>query len=80
MIPPPEDKVPILLVDDDPRKFSDLEAVLAELGQNLVMAGSGKEALKRVLEQDFAFILLDVKMPGMDGFADRGPDPGTAPL
>jgi PAS domain S-box-containing protein len=63
-----EDKVSILLVDDRPDKLIVLEAILAELGQNLVKAQSGKEALKHVLNQDFAVILLDVNMPGMDGF------------
>jgi len=62
------DKVDILLVDDRPDKLIVLEAILAELGQNLVKAQSGKEALKHVLNQDFAVILLDVNMPGMDGF------------
>jgi len=58
----------ILLVDDRPDKLLVLEAILAELGQNLVKAQSGKEALKHLLSQDFAVILLDVNMPGMDGF------------
>jgi PAS domain S-box-containing protein len=65
---PAEDKVSILLVDDRPDKLLVLEAILAELGQDLVKAQSGKEALKHVLKQDFAVILLDVNMPGMDGF------------
>jgi PAS domain S-box-containing protein len=64
----PDDKVSILLVDDRPDKLIVLEAILAELGQTLVKAQSGKEALKHVLNQDFAVILLDVNMPGMDGF------------
>src|SRR5512145_1000155 len=66
--PAADDKVDILLVDDRPDKLIVLEAILAELGQNLVKASSGKEALKHVLNQDFAVILLDVNMPGMDGF------------
>jgi PAS domain S-box-containing protein len=66
--PAADDKVDILLVDDRPDKLIVLEAILAELGQNLVKAQSGKEALKHVLNQDFAVILLDVNMPGMDGF------------
>jgi PAS domain S-box-containing protein len=66
--PPAGDKVNILLVDDRPDKLIVLEAILTELGQNLVKAQSGKEALKHVLNQDFAVILLDVNMPGMDGF------------
>ena len=66
--PGSDDKVSILLVDDRPDKLIVLEAILAELEQNLVKAQSGKEALKHVLNQDFAVILLDVNMPGMDGF------------
>ncbi len=58
----------ILLVDDRPDKLLALEAILAGLGQKLVRARSGKEALRRLLEQEFAVILLDVSMPGMDGF------------
>ncbi|PYQ01478.1 MAG: histidine kinase [Acidobacteria bacterium] len=63
-----DDKVSILLVDDRPDKLMVLEAVLSDLGQNLVKATSGKDALKAVLKQDFAVILLDVNMPTMDGF------------
>jgi PAS domain S-box-containing protein len=63
-----DDKVSILLVDDRPDKLMALEAVLGDLGQKLVKATSGKEALKAILKQDFAVILLDVNMPGMDGF------------
>ena len=58
----------ILLVDDRPDKLLALEAVLGGLKQNLVMARSGKEALRQILKQDFAVILLDVSMPTMDGF------------
>ena len=60
--------VNILLVDDKPDKLLSLEAVLADLGENVVCAGSGREALRQLLRQDFAVILLDVNMPGMDGF------------
>jgi len=63
-----DDRVSILLVDDRPDKLMALEAVLADLGQNLIKATSGKDALKAVLKQDFAVILLDVNMPVMDGF------------
>ena len=58
----------ILVVDDLPENHLVLTSVLDELGQHIVTAGSGEEALHRVLEKDFAVILLDVNMPGMDGF------------
>ncbi len=61
-------KANILLVDDLPEKLLAMESVLSELGQNLVRATSGKEALRLLLKQEFAVILLDVNMPGMDGF------------
>jgi PAS domain S-box-containing protein len=62
------DKVSILVVDDRPDKLLALEACLSSLGQNIVRAHSGPEALKHLLKQEFAVILLDVSMPGMDGF------------
>lgn len=65
---PQPDKVKILLVDDKPENLVALEAVLDGLGQDLVKAKSGKEALRACLENDFAAILMDVKMPDMDGF------------
>jgi signal transduction histidine kinase len=55
-------------VDDTPENLVSLEAALAGLGEELVMAGSGKEALRHLLQDDFAAILLDVRMPEMDGF------------
>ncbi len=58
----------VLLVDDNLNNLLALEAILSELDANLVRAGSGTEALRRLLEQDFAVILLDIQMPGMDGF------------
>src|SRR5918997_6006642 len=61
-------KVNILIVDDKPDKLLALEAVLEELGQNIVRAYSGREALRCLLNDEFAVILLDVNMPGMDGF------------
>jgi two-component system, sensor histidine kinase and response regulator len=57
----------ILLVDDEPANLQALEAVLEGLGQNLIKAARGEQALKYVLEHDFAVILLDVQMPGMSG-------------
>src|SRR5688572_3368045 len=65
---PQPDTVKILLVDDKAENLVALEAVLDGLGQQLVKAQSGKEALRACLENDFAAILLDVKMPDMDGF------------
>ena len=65
---PTDDRVNILLVDDQPANLVALEAMLEDIGQNLVRAESGREALKRLLNDDFAVILLDVKMPEMDGF------------
>src|SRR5262245_17594552 len=63
----PSDKASILLVDDQTSNLLALEAILEGLGQNLVRANSGEEALRRLLDQDFAVILMDVKMPGLDG-------------
>ncbi len=60
--------VNILLVDDQPGRLLSYEAILGELGENLVRARSGEEALARLMEMEFAVILLDVNMPGMDGF------------
>src|SRR5262245_16370851 len=62
------DPVEILLVDDAPDKMLALEAALSDLGQPVVKAQSGNEALRLVLKRDFAVILLDINMPGMDGF------------
>ncbi|MBV9810814.1 MAG: SpoIIE family protein phosphatase [Solirubrobacterales bacterium] len=59
--------LPILLVDDQPENLRTLEAVLEPLGYPLVTVGSGHGALRLLLEQDFAMILLDVRMPGLDG-------------
>ncbi len=58
----------VLLVDDSPENLISLEAALEGLGAELVCAGSGMEALRHLLDQDFAAIILDVKMPDMDGF------------
>jgi len=58
----------ILIVDDDPANLAALEAVLEPLGQRVVRANSGREALRHLLHQRFALILLDVRMRDMDGF------------
>jgi CheY-like chemotaxis protein len=61
-------RVAVLLVDDQPNNLLALEAILGDMGLDLVRARSGEEALMRVLDLDFAVILMDVQMPGMDGF------------
>jgi len=62
------ERVNILVVDDLPEKLLSYEAILEDLGQNIITAHSGEEALKLLLSNDFAVILLDVNMPTMDGF------------
>ncbi|HET7136415.1 MAG TPA: response regulator, partial [Casimicrobiaceae bacterium] len=57
----------ILVVDDRPDKLFVYKTMLEDLGQNVLTATSGDDALKQVLEHDFALILLDVNMPGLDG-------------
>jgi PAS domain S-box-containing protein len=64
----PHRKTKVLLVDDEPENLVALEAVLRPLDLTTIRAGSGEEALRRLLVDDFACILLDVQMPGMDGF------------
>jgi signal transduction histidine kinase len=63
-----EEQVNLLLVDDRPENLLALEAILEPLGQCLIRANTGPEALKHVLGDEFAAILLDVQMPGMNGF------------
>ncbi len=58
----------VLVVDDDPKSLFAMRELLGELGQELMVASSGEEALELALRHDFAVILLDVRMPGMDGF------------
>jgi signal transduction histidine kinase len=61
-------KAKILLVDDEPKSLYALQELLSTLGESLMTAASGEEALRLVLKNDFAVILLDVRMPGIDGF------------
>ncbi len=62
------EKVNILMVDDQPAKLLSYEAILGELGENLIKANSGKEALEQLLTTDVAVVLMDVSMPDIDGF------------
>jgi CheY-like chemotaxis protein len=66
------EKAKILLVDDRQENLLALEAILSSLDQILVRANSGEEALKALLVDEFAVILLDVQMPGLDGFETAG--------
>ena len=61
-------KADILLVDDEPGNLLALQGLLEPLGQNLLLARSGEEALRLALKHDVAVVLLDVRMPGIDGF------------
>jgi signal transduction histidine kinase len=63
-----DDRVNILLVDDQPARLLTYQSILSELGQNLVLAHSGREALDKLMHDEFAVVLLDVSMPDMDGF------------
>lgn len=65
-------KTRLLLVDDDEGNLLSLQATLEDLVDELVLAQSGEDALRHLLDMDFAAILLDVKMPGMDGFETAG--------
>lgn len=64
----PQDKVNILMVDDQAGKLLTYEAILSELGENLIQATSAKEALEKLLKTDVAAVLMDVSMPEIDGF------------
>jgi len=61
-------KVNILMVDDQPAKLLSYEAILSDLGENLIKAGSAKEALEQLLKHEVAVVLMDVSMPVMNGF------------
>lgn len=63
-----QDKVNILMVDDQPAKLLSYEAILGELGENLIKASSGRQALEILLKTDVAVVLMDVSMPELDGF------------
>ena len=67
-VPDRHEKAKILLVDDREENLVALEAILSSLDQELVRARSGEEALKALLTDEYAVILLDIVMPGMDGF------------
>src|ERR1700730_9582666 len=62
------DNVNILMVDDQPAKLLSYEVILQELGENLIAASSGKEALEVLLKTDVAVVLMDVSMPDINGF------------
>ena len=64
----PYDKVNILLVDDQPGKLLAYEAMLSDLGENLIKASSGREALEHLLKTEITLVLMDVSMPDLDGF------------
>jgi PAS domain S-box-containing protein len=63
-----KEKINILMVDDQPAKLLSYEVMLGELGENLIQATSGKEALEHLLKTDVAVVLMDVSMPELDGF------------
>jgi len=67
-----DERINILIVDDLADKLLALESILEPLGQNLVIARSGREALKLILQHEFTVMILDINMPGMDGFETAG--------
>jgi len=62
------ERMNILMVDDQPGKLLSYEAILADLGENLIKAASAKDALEKLLKTDVAVVLMDVSMPEIDGF------------
>jgi PAS domain S-box-containing protein len=68
MSEPQNEKINILMVDDQPGKLLTYETILSELGENLIRATSGREALDQLLKQDISIVLMDVSMPELDGF------------
>jgi len=66
------EKMNILMVDDQPAKLLSYEVILGELGENLIKANSGTEALDYLLKNDVAVVLMDVSMPELDGFELAG--------
>jgi len=62
------EKINILMVDDQPAKLLSYEAILSDLGENLIKAGSAREALEHLLKTDVAVVLMDVSMPELNGF------------
>src|SRR6201996_1030439 len=62
------DRANILMVDDQPGKLLSYEAILSQLGENLIKARSAREALDQLLRHDIAVVLMDVSMPEIDGF------------
>jgi signal transduction histidine kinase len=71
-MPAGQDRASILVVDDRASKLIAMEALFADFGENVVCVSSGKDALRQLLDRDFAVILLDVNMPDMDGFETAG--------
>lgn len=65
---PGKDRVNILLVDDQPAKIMTYETILGDLDENLISAGSGREAFNQLLRHDYALVLIDVGLPDLDGF------------
>src|SRR6476646_720649 len=63
-----DEKVNILMVDDQPAKLLSYDVILSDLGENLIKASSGTEALDILLKNDIAVVLMDVSMPDLDGF------------